>query len=636
MIPFRKLLLALLFILCSAFLYANPLPADSLKQKKDSTRVAYFTNDFDKFGLLRLSLADTAITGFQNYNPLYKKNHFYATLGNFGQPYKNLLPFADLPQSGFDYGIHSFDNYLYKNDSVKYYKILKTYTNLEYVQGAKKEIFFHAVFSRNVYKSLNVGFDIRAMSSIGAYLNQKSNHVNFVATTQYFTRDRRYAVIANLRINVLKNQENGGIRYDSIYEKNIETNREIIPIYLNNAENRVKDNGFFMKHYFNLSRHATGPKDSVFYSRKHFELGRVVYSFDYDRQIFNYTGNDKKSNFYKEFLLDTIATRDSVSNTTFTNILTWTNPNFKPDRKNRLLQIEASIKHKYTQVSDHFWRKYFNQFIPFGELSFQPFKSVVLKAYGDYVIGDFNGGDMSLKTSLTQTLGKENRNAGSISINAYYAFQKPGWFYEHYLGNNFIWDTAWQQQGIISGGFAYSYKEIINAGINISRISNFVYLDTTAYPNQYHPQFAYLNVFLNENIPLGRFLFSGQFVYQSIQGTNILRLPTFIGYLNIYWTRELFKGAATFQPGISLKYNSLYYGDSYMPALRSFYLQDKKQIGDYLAADVFINLKVQRARIFAMYSHFNSAFMKSRYYDVPHYPMQDAAFRFGVTWRFHD
>ena len=108
---------------------------------------------------------DTTIAGFQNYDPLYKQNRFSATLGNIGQDYRTLLPFPFQKSSGFDYGIHTFDRYIFTNDSVKYYRVLKTYTQLQYVQGAKKEIFFHAKFSRNIYRSLNLGFDFRVMSS---------------------------------------------------------------------------------------------------------------------------------------------------------------------------------------------------------------------------------------------------------------------------------------------------------------------------------------------------------------------------------------------------------------------------------------------------------------------------------------
>ena len=109
-----------------------------------------------------------------------------------------------------------------------------------------------------------------------------------------------------------------------------------------------------------------------------------------------------------------------------------------------------------------------------------------------------------------------------------------------------------------------------------------------------------------------------------------------MGNLSIYYTAVLFHGAATAQPGLSFFYNTLYNGNSYMPATRSFYLQDNKEIGNYLYMDVFLNVKIQRARLFIMYSNFGSFFLGRTYYTVPNYPMQDAAFKFGVSWRFYD
>jgi hypothetical protein len=124
--------------------------------------------------------------------------------------------------------------------------------------------------------------------------------------------------------------------------------------------------------------------------------------------------------------------------------------------------------------------------------------------------------------------------------------------------------------------------------------------------------------------------------YQTVQGTTVLRLPVFMGNLAVFYTQPLFHGAAVLQPGLSFFYNTAYYADNYNPALRSFYLQDKKEIGNYLYMDVFINLKIQRAMLFVTYTHLNASFMGRGYYSTPNYPMQDGAFKFGVAWRFHD
>jgi hypothetical protein len=73
-----------------------------------------------------------------------------------------------------------------------------------------------------------------------------------------------------------------------------------------------------------------------------------------------------------------------------------------------------------------------------------------------------------------------------------------------------------------------------------------------------------------------------------------------------------------------------------MPASRMFYLQDEKKIGNYVYIDAFINLMVKRFRIYVKYQHLNSLWTQPRYYMVPHYPMQEAAFKFGMSWSFYD
>lgn len=639
MLQFTNIRLALpsllLIQLFSFTAFSSTPDSTKVKSKNDSSLVYYFYNDVEKFGTIRLHPNDTAITGFQNYDPLYKTDHFFATLGNIGSANRNLVPYSILGQSGFDYGNHTLDDYLYENDSVKYYRVIKTFTDLTYVQGAKKENMFHAIFSRNIYRSLNLGFDFRVFNSPGAYQRQRTNHINFYLTAQFLTKDRRYGVIANFLIDRLKNNENGGIQNDTLFEQNIESNRQIYTVNLNGAQNRVRETGFFMKHYFNLTRHPRNAKDTTLPVKKRVELGRLSYSFQYNRQIQNYIDYLPKSGFYKNFYIDTISTYDSITISKIENEIIWTNPSFRPDKKFRVLQVEARLKQIYAEVTYHDIRRIFLQYIPRAEISFHPLSTLLLYAYGDYVFGDYNQGDLNLKANLSQTLGSTEHNAGTVTLKGAYCFQKPGWFYEHYLGNNFKWDTTWKRENLISAGFSYNIKSI-EAGFNVSRINHFVYLDTAALPQQENNEIGYIYAYLNGAIDLWKFKLKGQFAYQTVQGKNVLRLPAFIGNLAIYFTQELFHGAATLQPGLNFFYNTLYYADAYMPATRSFFLQDKKQLGNYLYMDVFINLKIQRARFFVMYSHFNSSFMGYHYYMVPTYPMQDAAFKFGITWNFHD
>jgi len=540
---------------------------------------------------------------------------------------------------------------------VKYYRILRTFTELEYIQGAKKELNFRAKFSRNIYRGLNLGFDFHVSNSPGAYLRQKNNLINFSVTAQFLSKTKRYGLIANFLFNRIKDQENGGIKYDSLFVQNLESNRQVIPVNLSYAQNRVKELGCYIKQFFDLTRHEATLGDSSKNGRKRLELGRLTYSFQYNRQIFNYMDEDPSSGFYTKIYMDSVDTYDSITIKKIENRLSWTNPSFDHKRKFRRIQVEVSLKHQYVEVHypgrKHFYfefapasqasvdivhpgKSYFlNQVIPSAWISFRPFSTFILEAYTDFVVGDYNNGDVGLQVMITQILGKPDRNAGSISLEGSYSYRKPDWFYSHYHSNNFEWNHEWDREGLISASAKYMNR-FLQFGVSMNRLTNYTYLDTNAFPNQERGEIGYICSWLRTDLDIWRFNFRGEFVYQTAQGSSAIRVPAFLGNLAVYYTQPLFKGATTIQPGLNFYYNTSYYAEEYMPATRMFYLQDQLKIGNYLYLDVFLNIKIQRARFFLTYTHFNSSFMGRNYFTVPHYPMQDAAFKFGISWRFHD
>lgn len=645
-----------LTLLAASFSHAQVVPPDSVSHAVDSTSVSFFYNNIDKEGPLKLHPLDTSITGFQNYNLLTKSSMFFVTLGNIGSAYNTLLPSPLRETGGFDFGVHTFDNYLFLNDSIHYYRVAKTYTELEFVQGAKKELNFIARFSRNIYRSLNLGFTFHVSSSPGAYLRQKTNLVNFALTTQFFSKTKRYGLVANLVINRIKNQENGGIKYDSVFTQNLETNRQIFEVNLPDAQNRVKESGFYIKQFFNLTRHDLYGLDSAKLSRKRIEMGRVTYSFHYFRKIFHYIDGDPTAGLYTNFYFDTVQTSDSITLQHIENVVSWTNPSFNPTRTYRRIQLEFKLRHQYIEITypelkyydlsfTQGWatmevvnphkRFFLNQVIPSAWMAFRPFNTFTLEAYADYTMGTYNEGDISFNAKVSQLLGSMKRNLGKLSIAGYYQYHEPDWFFTHYQSNNFRWNNSFEKEGLISAAAMYS-NQYLSVGASMNRITNYVYLDTAAVPQQERDAIGYIRAWLNTDIDIWRFKFKGEFAYQTIQGPNVIRVPAFMGNLAIYFTQPLFKGAAVIQPGLNFFYNSKYYADSYMPATRMFYLQDQKEIGNYLYMDVFLNVKIQRARLFVTYTHFNASFMGRSYFMVPGYPMPDGAFKFGVSWRFHD
>ena len=145
-----------------------------------------------------------------------------------------------------------------------------------------------------------------------------------------------------------------------------------------------------------------------------------------------------------------------------------------------------------------------------------------------------------------------------------------------------------------------------------------------------------LQLYFNGNIKVGKFGFNTRFEYQTTSTPDIIRLPAFSGTLDMYFKTPIVRGAANIQTGIQIYYFSEFYADAYMPAVRDFYIQSEKKIGNYPYLDAYVTLQLKRARLFLKYAHFNTLFSESNYYLAPHYPARDARFAFGINWRFHD
>ena len=96
----------------------------------------------------------------------------------------------------------------------------------------EKEQNFYLVFSRELFRGFSIGIDLGIVQSPGAYQNSKSDNNKVFFTAQYFTRNKRYGIIANYLRNKIEVEENGGITNDSTFEYNLESDRAIIPVNL--------------------------------------------------------------------------------------------------------------------------------------------------------------------------------------------------------------------------------------------------------------------------------------------------------------------------------------------------------------------------------------------------------------------
>lgn len=95
------------------------------------------------------------------------------------------------------------------------------------------------------------------------------------------------------------------------------------------------------------------------------------------------------------------------------------------------------------------------------------------------------------------------------------------------------------------------------------------------------------------------------------------------------------ENVSALQPSFVINYFTEYYADSYMPALRTYHLQNEVKIGNYPFVDFFLTFKLKRSNIFLGITNIYSFTKDNRYFSTPHYPARDYKFIFGLNWRLY-
>jgi hypothetical protein len=605
----------------------------------DSGAIVYFHNRLHFESPLKRTSIDTSLVDFQAYNWLDRRVPFHASLGNSGLAYRN-LEFNPKRQTGFEYGIHSFDTYLFFDDEIKYYLNHNPFTEVGYVTGGSKEQLFHARHQQRVYKKLALGVDFEHINSLGTYQRQRSNNRRVAFKGQYFTEDLRYGVIANYTNSKVNVRENGGIVTDSVYEQNLEPDRSIIDIKLRNAENLVRKSGVYLQQYYQLSApKAVAANDTVAVPEKRFQLrlGRLSHSFSYQRQSFIYTDSRPDLDYYPNIFVDSTTTYDSVYFQHIQNAFSWTNADYLNRMKPQPLVLLFGIKHRVNAVRDSLLSESYNHLIPYGEVRFTPHPLLNIEGNASIIVSDdAYQGDFNLH-GLAQ-LSIFRRFPFSTTFNFVYEINnnRSPFFYRHYFSNHFIWDNSFSKT-LSNRIAAFITQSNLKLGLDVFAINNYIYLAEDTLPAQYDASLEVFKAFLEAGGRIGKFDLHGKAIYQKVSQEDILRLPGLMAHLTLTFNLRLFDGALNTRSGFDFRYFTPYFADAYLPALRSFHIQNEREVGGFIHADFFINFTVKRTRFFLKFQNVLSIIDENYdYFAVPHYPLQDFGFKFGLDWRFYD
>ena len=663
----------------------KPQPAKPI----DSTFVTYNSYQFDSLYLNSSKAIDTLTFHTSDYEVLECEKTIYSTLSNTGLAHKSMR-FRYLSQVGFDMTLPAFSAYMQNESNMVSYQSVLPYSEIRYLMATgDKEQHLNVKFGRQFAPRLFVSFAFNTDYSPGVFKNNKSINNYFWINAHYYSKNNRYCVTAYYYRNKLEMGENGGIVNDESYSSHSESDNSVISTNLNSATNFVISSGMGFEHFFNLlpqkkttKKEATTAKsdtvpqfptdsihpnfrmrslidsvqiDSVLIDSvndirqevvqetkvRKFTLGRICHSFSYLNNKLYYNETSPSAAFYQPFdtLLNTSKSTDTTLVRAIRNTLKWSSLGYQKYNDDIPFFLYAGVSHGFYKVK-HFdylegetvLSRNYNQLSVNGGIIINLFKSTRITGQAELITLGYQIGDFDIKGQWKQFLGTSNKNFGQLIFDAEIKRQSANWFEESYLSNHFRWDNDFKAATYLTFNLKYKYKNYC-IGVKQTSISNLIYFGTDARPTQFEDIFSIREAYLSFYQKLWRFEFEGFASLQKSSNEEVMHLPLLMGRLKIGYSQPVFRKAATLYPSITVRYFTKYYADAYMPATRTFYLQNEVQIGNFPFIDLALAIKVKKAHIYVAYSNM---FLLTRNYNsfiAPHYPMRDSRIFIGVNWR---
>lgn len=670
----RKLAFIFILLITSMIGFSQSPSQDSIAPKKpitipaksiDSTFVTYNAYPFDSIYLTASKVIDTSIFHASDHEILEREHTIYSTLSNTGLAHKSMR-FNYLHQVGFDMTLPAFAAYMQNESNIVSYQSVLPYSELRYVMTAgDKEQHLNVKFGRQFSHNLFVSFAFNTDYSPGLFKNNKSINNYFWVNAHYLTDNKRYGAMAYWYRNKLEMGENGGIVNDEDYSSHTESDNSVINVNLNSATNFVISSGAGIEQFFNLLPQkkqvkATTPptvdsitadtlllRDSLpivpqaqTKTRK-FTLGRLCHSFSYLNNKLYYNEASPGVAFYQPFdtLFNITKSTDSTTVRAIRNTLKWNSLGYQKYNDDIPFYLYAGVTHGFYKVK-HFdylegetlLARNYNQLSVNGGIIINLFKSTRITGQGELVTLGYQIGDFDIKGQWKQFLGTSAKNYGQATFDVELKRQSANWFEEHYASNHFRWDNDFNAATYLTLNLKYCYKQYC-IGVKQTSISNLIYFGTDARPAQFSGLFSIREAYLSFYQSLGRFELEGFASLQKSSNEEVVHLPLLLGQLKFGYSQPIFHKAATLHPSLTVRYFTKYYADAYMPATRTFYLQNEVQIGNFPFIDLAIALQVKKANIYVAYS--NMFLLTGNYnsFIAPHYPMRDSRIFIGVNWR---
>jgi hypothetical protein len=591
---------------------------------------------------------DTVFSLFQRYRIADRYSSLNATLGNYGLPFYQ-INFFDRINDPDKFLFTGYYPLMYLPDRAIFMNTQLPFTELVWTFGSPRETSeqtFRIRHSQNVSRYFNFGFIYDIVYSLGQYNYQRAEDKNFTFYTSY--TGPKYKLYFASGINNITTYENGGI--SEIDQLSLLKTRDV-PVNLgglNLAKSILKNRNILLVQRYKLGGNPV-QKDSVDQKRSGFFglSGTFSHIFIWETNRRSYSDNYPGSGFYDTIYINNSVTFDSLTSRSVKNIIRF---DFTTDEtrkfrlgggvglRNELWRYSQIVPTHDTNYADTVaWNRTNNALV--GKL-FNDIGKFRWTANGELYLTGYRAGDFNLNGEISKSFDWK-KGIATWNINGGIINRQPSIWYEQWGSNHFEWQNSFNKEFRIDLGSRFSYPaRKTELKFNYSIIDNYTDFDMNALPSQHGGGLSVAAITARKEFRAWKIHLAADILIQRSSNSEILDLPLFTTQSVLYF-EHLFRfkstnGKLNTQLGADVIYHTGYYSYSYMPATGRFFRQDKVRTGNYPFLNVFLNLKLKRARIFVMLDHVNHGLMGYDYFMIPSYPLNTRMFRYGIAWTFYN
>lgn len=596
-------------------------------------------------------------TGVQFSDPLDGLNgDYYLGKGTIGHPHESIFPvYGD----GLSLLLQDDEmgGYAKTPENIRFYQTQTPYSLLSYNSSLKKDYLVHIAHTQNVIPGWNLSFDYQLMCPEGVLSSSgaKDHFLDF--TTNYFSPDSRLQIQAGFIWQSFSIDENGGLSNDDIFTSNQMSNFSGLPVKLSGAGSSYLRHDVFGRITYNLVRQVerirerdsltvrfdTVSGDSVLQvldtlvvtdtlrvgSPTVLNPGVFGAEMRYHRQ--------KRAAYLPAFSDSTLWSQASAS-------LFWTNDAYPDYRWHNPLKItlgitprrfDATLRRTTLSAPDTIVST--AALNPFATLEIgNPRLSFRLEGELDNTLLNLGAKEPDYRTAGTLSLMFDSARNSGLELSLVLQQQNPTVAMLH--ASNYLLDPVSTHRFGLHLFYSSdsSFLRLLDLDVHSTWMSHNVWYDSLLTVHTGNQDLWLSQAALTLRLAWGWFHVDMQHLLQHSTDKLQVDVPLWSCKNSLYGDFSLFKGALRLQFGTDIRYFTSFIPDGYDPATGLFFFQDN-EVGDYLWADVFLNLQVKRASIYLKAGHLNALWENSpRYFLLPHYPGQKFGLFWGLTWHFFD